>query len=119
VFQFMEDYSQYALARDLPGEVVLGLFGVLPWPALLGLMVVVLPLLFPDGRLVSPRWRPVVWTTIGASAATCLLTVLWSGPLHGVSGLPDNPSASTRPPHPLSRPCQSGSLWAISERRGF
>lgn len=33
------------------------------WPTLLGTMVVVVPLLFPSGRLPSPRWRWLAWLT--------------------------------------------------------
>jgi hypothetical protein len=91
LFQFLEDYSLYALARQLPGGVVLGLLGAMPWPALLTLMGVFLPLLFPNGRLVSPRWRPLAWTAAVAGAATCVLFVLQPGPVHGVVGFPDNP----------------------------
>src|SRR5204862_3876025 len=35
------------------------------WIALAG---IVLPLIFPTGRLPSRRWRPVLWTGIGAVA---------------------------------------------------
>jgi hypothetical protein len=91
VFQFMEDYSQYALAHDLPGGIALGLLGIMPWHGLLTLMAVFLPLLFPDGRLVSPRWRPLAWTAAGTSVVHALLMLVAPGPLHGVPGLPDNP----------------------------
>jgi two-component system NarL family sensor kinase len=30
----------------------------------IGLMVLVLPLVFPDGRLVSRRWRPALWAAL-------------------------------------------------------
>jgi hypothetical protein len=35
------------------------------WIPLAGIL---LPLLFPDGRLPSPRWRLLVWLTVGAAA---------------------------------------------------
>jgi signal transduction histidine kinase len=37
------------------------LFGILP-------IVFLLPLLFPDGRLPSPRWRPFLWFIVAALA---------------------------------------------------
>jgi hypothetical protein len=91
LFQFMEDYSLYALSHDLPGGVALGLLGVMPWHGLLTLMVVFLPLLFPDGRLVSPRWRLLAWMAGGASVVHALLMLVAPGSLHGLRGLPDNP----------------------------
>ncbi len=42
------------------------------WLPVVALVVFCLPLLFPDGRLPSPRWRPAVWLMV---AATTLLTV--------------------------------------------
>jgi hypothetical protein len=91
LFQFMEDYSLYALSHDLPGGVALGLLGIMPWHGLLTLMAVFLPLLFPDGRLVSPRWRPLAWAAAGTSVVHALLMVVAPGPLHGLPGLLDNP----------------------------
>jgi hypothetical protein len=91
VFQFIEDYGMYALLRHLPGGVALTLLGLLPWPALISLMVVFLPMLFPNGRLVSPRWRPVAWTAAAVSVAACVPPVLRPGPLFGQPSFPDNP----------------------------
>ncbi|MEX1271506.1 MAG: hypothetical protein WEB55_03545, partial [Acidimicrobiia bacterium] len=42
------------------------------WPALLGTLVVFVPLLFPTGRLPSPRWRWLAWT---AGAAMGVMVV--------------------------------------------
>lgn len=39
------------------------------WPALLGTLVVFVPLLFPTGRLPSARWRWLAWTAGAAMGA--------------------------------------------------
>src|SRR5918997_5121509 len=56
-------YSVYGLAR--PGSVpfpaaIAGLSQWL-WMPTVGLLAIYLPLLFPDGRLPSRRWRPLAW----------------------------------------------------------
>jgi hypothetical protein len=50
------------------------------WYPLLGLIVLFTPLLFPDGRPPSPRWRPVVWL---AGLDITLITLLAAWRLDG------------------------------------
>jgi hypothetical protein len=75
-----EEYALFGIAT-IPGTVpaarLAGWFsGVLVVPAVL--MVGLLLLLFPDGRLPSRRWRPVVWA-IGLAAAGLMVTQLQAG----------------------------------------
>jgi hypothetical protein len=61
-------------ALDLPGSYwVPGLLDFVSTPAVP--LVVLLLLLFPDGHLLSPRWRPVVWLAV----ADLVVSVPFSG----------------------------------------
>ena len=46
------------------------------WPPILGAVTFVF-LLFPDGRLLSPRWRPILWLA-GVSSATAAVGIALS-----------------------------------------
>jgi hypothetical protein len=85
---FGQDYAWYTLVHQpgsLPGGLAMGWLGSWPWFIALGLILVFLPLLFPNGQLVSWRWRPVAW------AAAAWLVLIWvgvafsPGPLEGVN----------------------------------
>jgi hypothetical protein len=77
-----EEYAIYALLTN-PGSLPLGAeFSWLVkwiWAPGLGLVLVFLPLLFPDGRAPSRRWRPVGWLGGLSIGLICVLAsiVLW------------------------------------------
>ncbi len=72
--EFSRQYAIYGLLTE-PGSLPLARALASPpyWVWFPGLMLVLsfLPLYFPDGRLASPRWRPVAWLAV---LATALLT---------------------------------------------
>ena len=76
------EYATYALITE-PGSLPLGAeaswLGQWIWAPGLGLILVFLPLLFPDGRPPSRRWRPVAWLgglSIGLAVAS-MTVLLW------------------------------------------
>jgi len=86
--QFSSDpYARYTLLTSpgsLPGGVAVALVGGLTFAPIFVLTVVLLPLSFPTGRLLGPRWRLVA----AAGLAFMLLALVGNG-LH-----PDNLSVS-------------------------
>jgi hypothetical protein len=76
--QLAAQYAIYAYAirpGSMPGAVLAAWYALWPWWLVTALILVFTPLLFPTGRLLSPRWRPVAWL---AGVTTAVLTTLTS-----------------------------------------
>jgi MFS family permease len=73
-----ENYAQYAYAHpgSLPGPLVAAWVFNWIWGPLVVLVLVFPLLLFPTGRSLSPRWRPVTWLAVGFTAALTVLGML-------------------------------------------
>jgi heme/copper-type cytochrome/quinol oxidase subunit 2 len=58
------------------------------WPGTANLLAIVtlLPLLFPNGRALSPRWRPVVWLNIAALAGLMIVSAVEPGQVDDYPG---------------------------------
>jgi len=83
-----------------PVANVLFLMGPASIPFAYSLILPVVALAFPDGRLLSPRWRWPIGVAFGALAAATILTVLRPGEIAGTPSR--NPLGIDALPAPLS-----------------
>jgi hypothetical protein len=84
---FAGNYSVYTLVTNpgsLPGEPVAAWLTSWVWIAG-GSLVLFVFLYFPDGRLPSPRWRPVAWLVLLDAALSVAPFAFGPGPLEGSS----------------------------------
>jgi signal transduction histidine kinase len=65
-------YAVHARYLALPGADLIGTVDQMAWVPEIVLMAILLPLFFPTGKLLSPRWRIVVWVAVAAATATIL-----------------------------------------------
>lgn len=91
---FVGQYSTYGLTMtgaSLPFAAELAWVGVWSWAPGFVLLLTLSLLLFPDGRLPSPRWRPVLWATIVALLLITVPIAVATWPLRGLAlALPQN-----------------------------
>ena len=96
VWAFAWQYAVYALVTNpgsLPGGLAMAWFGT-GWTATLawGLMATFVPMLFPTGRLPSPRWRPVAWFAAILLALEMLALAFKAGPIADAGPFVSNPA---------------------------
>src|SRR5215211_6591761 len=85
-----ESYAIYALITA-PGSLPGGLYGAWlqwSWFGVVAILAIFLPLYFPTGQLLSPRWRPVLWAGIGYLFCAVVGNNLQPGPLEWLPGGP-------------------------------
>jgi hypothetical protein len=73
------EYATYAYVTrpgSLPGAILAAWYHQPWWYPMLGLILIYIPLLFPTGRLLSARWRPVAVVAAVALAAITVLQAL-------------------------------------------
>ncbi|MFL6104217.1 MAG: hypothetical protein ACJ74K_13040, partial [Actinomycetes bacterium] len=83
VFSFNQQYAPLAVAKALP---LIGLSSWLAtWTALPGIAITITSSLqlFPDGRLPSPRWRPVAWMSAAAAVVPAMVIAVRAWPVRG------------------------------------
>ncbi len=78
-----DEYVAYELATSGSSgtSAALGALTQGLWTLPVGLLGIYLPLLFPDGRLPSERWRPLPWLGGAVIAVICVGFILVPGPL--------------------------------------
>jgi len=80
--------SLLSYAGELPGTAFGAILGLLFQPALF--LVMLVPMLFPDGRLTARRWALVAVLLLASAAAILVGSLMRPGPIEGMSGF-DNP----------------------------
>jgi hypothetical protein len=68
--------ATFASAHRLAGGVLAAWFASWAWYPTVALVLLFTPLLFPDGRPPSPRWRPMAWLAGATTAAFVVLAAV-------------------------------------------
>jgi hypothetical protein len=87
VDHFNSEYAIYTLLAapgTLPGGEVAAWLTTLPWVLGLGLFVF-MALLFPNGQLLSSRWRPFAWFSVLLVAVGTIMSAISPGPILGLN----------------------------------
>ena len=84
VSELGDAYAQLRLdGKPLPGAVWASWAGNWVWVPAMGLIGIFLLLLFPNGRLLSRRWRPVFWAGVLGTLLAAVSVAFEPDPLEG------------------------------------
>jgi hypothetical protein len=113
VDSFVFGYAAYALILRhgaLPGADIMVVWAAISSsePFFLGLLILLL-LLYPDGRFLSPGWRLLAWLVIGAGALEVPLAALKPGPVEDLPAFITNPIGLSQSVWAILGP-----LWSIA-----
>jgi hypothetical protein len=82
-FSFTQQYAPLAVREELPGVSLASWLAT--WTNLPGIAITItfVFVLFPDGRLPSPRWRPVAWLMAVATVVPTAVLAARAWPVRG------------------------------------
>jgi hypothetical protein len=76
---FLTEYAAAGTRLSLPASNVAALVNAFIWVPGVTVLAGAIPLVFPDGHLPSPRWRPVVWLTVVSVVLLCAIIIAFPG----------------------------------------
>jgi hypothetical protein len=82
-------YGLLARPSSVPFPAAIGSLGEWMWVPTVGLLGIYLILLFPDGRLLSRRWRPLAWLSGAVIFLVSAGFALSPGPMDGLPRIPN------------------------------
>ncbi|TAH53698.1 MAG: hypothetical protein EYC68_02830 [Chloroflexota bacterium] len=83
-------YSCYSDSGPVPPELAIGIFvsTILFFLVIIPLMFTLLPLWFPNGQFLSPRWRAFWYVALGLAVGSALMFAFSPGALAQMAGRP-------------------------------
>lgn len=88
---FLTAAVNYVQGQQRPGAVLVAALTGPMWNPVVEVAIVLVPLLFPAGRLLSPRWRFVVWCAVAFVVMAVPANALMPGSLTKQGTGPQNP----------------------------
>src|SRR5687767_9119329 len=82
-------YGDFALTKGLPGGAISAAIASPLWAPAIGLMGTFVLLRFPNGKLLSPRWKKVEWLSAVAIAVTTVTVMFGSDSLEEYGNIPN------------------------------
>ena len=104
--------NHWLYVPDLPAALLVPITAIsgVGWALGFPMLLVMVPMLFPDGRLLSRRWRPVVWASLATGVVALIASVLDP---HMVS------DGHRQAPNPMAIPAAQDILTFASAAYGF